>query len=202
MASSPPAGARTRAGRRRKTRARGSLSREEIIAAGLKIARNDDLRRLTMQRLGDELGVTAMAIYSHFRGKQELVDGILDHFVRDADVTGHGTDPRRWRLWIRRTFHAMYRALAETPGVLPFVASDEGLRFGPAAMATLDETLGVLRAAGFSKRQAAEIYTTALALALGWAMLASAGELAAAIDAPDLFESGLRRYLGSIEPRS
>ena len=145
------------------------------MVAGLAIARGDNLQRLTMERLGRELGVTGMAIYRHFRDKQELIDGILDHFVREADVTGHGTDPRDWRLWIRRTYHAKYRALADTPGVLPFVASRVGWRFGPAAMATLDETLAVLGDAGFSRREAAEVYTTALALALGWATLESNG---------------------------
>lgn len=153
-----------------------------------------------MQRLGDELGVTAMALYSHFRDKQELVDGILDRFVREADVTGHGTDPRHWRLWIRRTFLAMYRALASTPGVLPFVARSEGLRFGPAAMAALERTLGVMADAGFSRRRAIEIYTSALALALGWAMLESARPRAAETGARAHFESGLRSLLDSFEP--
>ena len=157
----------------RRSRTRGSLSRAEIVGAGLRIAREDDLRRLTMERLGRELGVTGMAIYRHFRNKQELVDAILDHFVREADVTGHGTDPNDWRLWMRRTYHAMYRALADTPGVLPFVASRTGWRFGPAAIATLEATLGTLRDAGFDRREAAEVQTTSLALAIGWAMLES-----------------------------
>lgn len=178
-------------------RPRGSLSREEIVAAGLRIAREDDLRRLTMDRLGRELGVTGMAIYRHFRDKQELVDGILDHFVRAADVTGHGTDARDWRRWMLRTYRAMYRALAETPGVLPFVASGASWRFGPAATATLDETLAVLRGAGFGRRDAAEVHTMALAVAVGWATLSSDGPVASS---EKLFERGLARYLDAVTP--
>lgn len=125
-----------------------------------------------MQRLGDELGVTGMAIYRHFRNKQELVDGILDHFTREAAVTSHAADPADWQAWVRETFSAMNRALAETPGVLPFVASSEAWRFGAAATEVTEETLGVLQAAGFTRRAAAEIYWTALSLAVGGATLA------------------------------
>ncbi len=194
-----------------RTRRRGSLTRDEILAAGLRIARRDDLRRLTMQRLGDELGVTAMAIYRHFHSKSELLDAMLDRFVREAAVTDHGTDPRDWRLWIRRTAAAQYRALADTPGILPFVASSQSWRFGPAAAAVFEAAQGVLRGAGFRRRDAIEIHGTVLALAVGWATLESGGGLAgqpagplvaepAALSSAALFERGLDRYLGALEP--
>lgn len=175
--------------------ARGRLSRREIVAAGLRIAREDDLRRLTMQRLGADLGVTGMAIYRHFRDKQELIDAILDHFVREAAVTAHATDRADWRLWLRRTCDGMYRALADAPGVLPFVASGTGWRFGPAAMATLREALGVLREAGFDPKLAMEIYTTLVALVVGFATLGSP-------DAPTgaTFERALGRQLDALTP--
>ena len=79
-------------------RPRGSLSREEILEAGLLIARRDELTRLTMKKLATELGVTPMAIYRHFENKAEVIDGVLDLFVRDAAVTEHGAsgDPDEW----------------------------------------------------------------------------------------------------------
>jgi AcrR family transcriptional regulator len=136
-----------------------------------------------MARLGDELGVSAMAVYRHFASKDELIDGILDHFVQTADVVGHGTDPRAWRLWLRRTTVAQYHALADTPGVLPFVATSRGWRFGPAASRVREQTLAVLRDAGFGSREAAERVTSLLALAVGWATIeADASGLERAID--------------------
>ena len=168
-------------------RTRGSLTRDEILAAGLRIAREEDLGRLTMKRLGDELGVTAMALYRHFRNKSELIDGILDRFVHEAAVTAHGPDAMDWEAWLLRTCQAQYRALAETPGVLPFVAANSGWRFGPAALATIDETLGTLLAAGFDRDTAVEIQTTTLALAIGWATLDSGGVTA---DDPEGAEAG------------
>lgn len=191
----PPAGPRVDGASRQPRRVRGSLSRDEILAAGLRIAREDDLRRLTMQRLGKQLGVTGMALYRHFRNKQELVDGILDHFAREAAVTAHATDRASWRLWLRRTCHGMYGALADAPGVIPFVATSSGWRFGPAALATMDEALAVLREAGFEPRLAVEIYTTLLALVVGFATLGGA-------DAPTrvVFEHALDRTLDALDP--
>jgi hypothetical protein len=89
----------------------------------------------------------------------------------------------------------MYRALAEAPGVLPFVATGTGWRFGLAALATMDEALGVLRDAGFDPKTAMEIYMTLLALVVGFATLGSP-------DAPtgETFERALGRHLDALSP--
>lgn len=188
-------------------RARGSLSRAEILGAGLRIAREDDLRNLTMKRLGDELGVTAMAIYRHFPNKGEVVEGILDRFVREADVTGHGIDAADWRAWTRQTALRQYRALAMTPGVIPFVATSSAWQFGAAAMSTMEESLGVLEGAGISRASALEIQLNALAMAVGWATLGAKGQ-GASEDAPQpslpnaerILTQGLTKYLDSVAP--
>jgi TetR/AcrR family tetracycline transcriptional repressor len=170
----------------------------------LRLARAGDLRTLTMKRLGDELGVTAMAMYRHFPNKGEVIEGILDRFVREADVTGHGVDPADWRAWATQTALRQYRALSSTPGVIPFVATSSAWQFGAAARSTMDEALGVLEAAGFSKPAALEVQMNALAMAIGWATLGATPSGAtsgtAAIDPVGVFERGLAEYLGSLAP--
>ena len=155
-------------------RPRGSLSREEILEAGLLIAKRDELTRLTMKKLAEELGVTPMAIYRHFENKAEVIDGVLDLFVRDAAVTLHeaSEDAEDWRRWMLLTFGKMFTALVETPGVMPFLSTAS--RFGPAAMAALEAILGVLRRAGMSERQAVDIFAVMCAYTIGAAGLASA----------------------------
>ncbi len=155
-------------------RPRGSLSREEILEAGLRIAKLDELTLLTMKKLADELGVTPMAIYRHFENKAEVVDGVLDFFVRDAAVIEHEAsgDPGDWHRWILLTFGKMFGALSETPGVMPFLSTAS--RFGPAAMAALDATLGVLRRAGMSEREAVDTFAVLCAYTIGSAGLATA----------------------------
>jgi AcrR family transcriptional regulator len=154
-------------------RPRGSLSREEILEAGLLIARREELTRLTMKKLAAELGVTPMAIYRHFENKAEIIDGVLDFFVRDAAVTEHEASdkPEDWRRWLAFTFGKMFAALVETPGVMPFLSTTS--RFGPAGTAALDATLGVLRRTGMSKRQAVDTFAVMCAYTIGAAGLAT-----------------------------
>ena len=170
--------------------------REEILEAGLLIAKRDELTRLTMKKLADELGVTPMAIYRHFTNKAEIIDGVLDLFVRDAAVTEHEASekPEDWQRWLLLTFGRMFSALVETPGVMPFLSTAS--RFGPAAMAALDSTLGVLRQAGKSEREAADTFAIMCAYTIGAAALASAWR--AAEDQRDS-EEGLRQMRLSIE---
>jgi AcrR family transcriptional regulator len=167
------AGTGTRAAAAPRKRPRGSLSREEILEAGLLIARRDELTRLTMKKLAEELGVTPMAIYRHFENKAEVVDGVLDLFVRDAAVTEHeaSAKPEDWRRWMLLTFGKMFDALVQTPGVMPFLSTAP--RFGPAAMAALDSSLAVLQQAGMSRRRAAETFALMSAYTIGAASLAS-----------------------------
>ncbi len=166
-------------------RPRGSLSREEILEAGLLIAKRDELTRLTMKKLADELGVTAMAIYRHFENKAEVIDGVLDLFVRDAAVTEHAAsdDPEDWRRWLLLGFGKMFTALVETPGVMPFLSTAS--RFGPAATAALDAILGVLRKAGMSERQAVDTFAVMCAYTIGAAGLASTWKDTPGVDDPD-----------------
>ncbi len=183
-------------------RARGSLSRGEILEAGLLIAKRDELTRLTMKKLAEELGVTSMATYRHFQNKAEVIDGVLDLFVRDAAVTEHEAieDPEDWRRWMLLTFGKMFTALVNTPGVMPYLSTAS--RFGPAAMAALDATLGVLRRAGMSKRQAVDTFAVMCAYTIGAAGLATT--LKAADGAGDPDEEDWRQMRHSIEsaPRS
>ena len=152
-------------GRRAETRVRGSLSRDEILDAGLRIAREGDLRSLTMQRLGDELGVTPMAVYRYFQNKDEIVDGVLDRFVEASTVTSHADPTDSWQEWLRVTFAGMRTSILSTPGVLPLLGTSSSMGHG--AMSVLNEVLEVLRGAGFSRESAAEAFFTLMGFTLG-----------------------------------
>jgi AcrR family transcriptional regulator len=131
--------------------------------------RRENLDNLTLKKLADEFGVTPMAVYRHFRNKAEIVDGVLDLFVHEAAVTDHegAAHPEDWQRWIRLTFAAMRRALIETPSVIPLLGTSYS--FGPGAMAVLEETLGVLRNAGFSQSAAVEAFLTLASYTIGGA---------------------------------
>ncbi|MCZ6465488.1 MAG: TetR/AcrR family transcriptional regulator C-terminal domain-containing protein [Proteobacteria bacterium] len=146
---------------------RTALSRDAILDASLRIARRDDLARLTMKKLADELDVTPMAIYRHFQNKAELLDGVLDRFVAASATTrpARSAAASDWRAWLRLTFGAMRRALLETPGVMPFLGTS--YRLGPGALEVLEESLDVLREAGLDRRSAVEAFLSLMSFTLG-----------------------------------
>ena len=200
MTRAAPAKRAARRSRTAPSSPRPALSRDAIADAGLRIAREGELEHITMARLAAALGVTPMALYRHFRSKSELVDAILDRFVREAAVTAHGAPKSDARTWLAGTFGAMHRALVATPGVMPYLAS--GWRFGDAARAVLDEVLGVLHAAGLSRRAAAEAMTTLLSFTIGSAGLAAAWQRGAppdlAADAPPERRRRLRSRFAAV----
>jgi AcrR family transcriptional regulator len=151
---------------------RGRLSASAIAATGLVLARDRDLRCLTVKNVADALGVTPMALYRYFPGKAELLAAILDRFVREADVTGHGVDPQDWRAWLGASFGAMHAALLETPGVLSLLVEEN--RFGWASLEVMDRILGVLHSAGLDEAEATETFALLMGHTLGSAALESA----------------------------
>jgi AcrR family transcriptional regulator len=52
---------------------RGGLSTERIVAAAIKLADADGLEAVSMARVAERLGFTAMALYRHVSGKDELL---------------------------------------------------------------------------------------------------------------------------------
>ena len=39
-----------------------------------------------MRRLGQELGIEAMSLYTHIRGKEDLLDGMVDAVVAEIPI--------------------------------------------------------------------------------------------------------------------
>lgn len=72
--TSPPARPRGRPALRRTT----PLERDDIVEAALAIVRKEGLEAVSMRRLANELGVTAMALYHHFPDKPALMSAMVD----------------------------------------------------------------------------------------------------------------------------
>jgi AcrR family transcriptional regulator len=71
---------------------RPRLDRQRILDAAERIASTEGVGKLTMRRIGAELGVDPTAIYRHFRNKQEMLIGLADRLfgtVPPLDETLH-----------------------------------------------------------------------------------------------------------------
>ena len=116
----------------------------------------EGLEALSTRRLGDELGCEAMSIYHHFPSKAYLMDALVDMMLTEARV--ELLPEWGWLERLRRTAHG-FRAMAlEHPKFFPYFAVHR--LNTPAGVAYIDGVIGILRAAGFSDRDAATHFRT------------------------------------------
>ncbi|MGN6791442.1 MAG: TetR/AcrR family transcriptional regulator [Streptosporangiaceae bacterium] len=137
---------------------RTKLSRAAVVSRALELADNDGLDALTIRRLATELGVTPMALYWHFRSKEELIAGLADRVwgeIRtDVDRTSHWSDQLRMML---ESLIDVLRAHSSASALL--LASE---KLGPSHWQATETTLDILRDAGFDAKHASEIAKSAL----------------------------------------
>lgn len=89
-----------------------SLSRESIVETALRIADSRGLGHLTIRAISTELGVGTMSLYSYFRSKDELLDGLADYVLGQFELPEYQAQetPERaireiahaWRITMRR----------------------------------------------------------------------------------------------------
>jgi AcrR family transcriptional regulator len=102
------------------------LDRETILAAAQRIVGSEGLKKLTMRRIGTELGVDPTAVYRHFRSKDELLDRLAERmFSTEPAVKPTQSWQDQLRAHARHAFER-YRAhpdlgvlLARQPDLLP-----------------------------------------------------------------------------------
>ena len=77
------------------------LSKAAVVERGLAVADAEGLDGLTIRRLAADLGVTPMALYWHFRSKEELLDGLAERLWSEIDVIVDPVVP--WPAQLRTT---------------------------------------------------------------------------------------------------
>jgi AcrR family transcriptional regulator len=80
---------------RRRRGPKPRLTVEEIARTAVRIADGEGLAALSMRRLADLLGVTAMSLYTYVPGKAELIDVMVDAVLGEAATDQ--SQPAGWR---------------------------------------------------------------------------------------------------------
>jgi AcrR family transcriptional regulator len=138
------------------TPARTPLSVDRIAAAALALIDRDGLDGLTMRRLGQDLGVEAMALYHHVPSKGRLLDAVMDRLVLGFDIPAPGSMPALERL--RHGVHSYRQIALDHPHAFPLLV---GRRFNSAgAFAVYERLLQVFAELGLSPAQAARWFRT------------------------------------------
>ena len=78
---------------------RANLDRATVIAAARDLLDDDGLAGFSMARLGERLGVTAMALYRHIRDRAELESAVVE-LVLD-DLTVEDSSKQAVAFWMR-----------------------------------------------------------------------------------------------------
>ncbi len=127
----------------------GSLTRERVLRAAVRLADEGGIESLSMRKLAQDLGVKAMSLYNHVANKDDLLDGIVDIVVSEIEVPNLGVD---WKTAMRRRAMSAHEVLLRHPwSTMPLVSR---VNVGPAMLRYVDATLGCLREAGFSLEMA------------------------------------------------
>jgi len=163
-------------GPRRGRGARAGLSREQVLAAAVQYADREGLSSLSMRRLGEELGVEAMSLYTYVSGKDDLLDGMVDAVFAEIELPGPRTG---WRNAVRRRTVSAREVLSRHPWATPLMNS----RSTPGAntLRHLDVVLGYFRRGGFTVAQTAHAISAVDAYLYGFALT----DVSLPFDTPD-----------------
>src|SRR5262249_50874841 len=107
----------------------------------------EGLDSVTIRRLAQELGVTPMALYWHFKNKDELLLGITDHVLAGVQATRDPADP--WLGQLRAMVDSLVAVMRAPPSLPALLQAVDKEQTASCARATND-VLELLSRAGFS----------------------------------------------------
>ena len=130
-----------------------------MVDRALALADKSGLDGLTIRKLATELGVTPMALYWHFRGKDELLEGLADRVWSEMDLTVDRSAP--WTEQVRGLLESLVRVLRSHSAAPQLVLQSEKLN-SKAKFDATELTLDILLTAGFSPQDASSAARAAL----------------------------------------
>jgi AcrR family transcriptional regulator len=149
----------------KRARHREPLTRERVLHAALRLADEGGLESLSMRKLGQELGVEAMALYYHFANKDEVIDGIVDLVFAEIHLPASGPG---WKTAMRERAISVRDALLRHRWAIGLMESRANP--GPAGLRHHDAMIGSLRAGGFDMAMAAHAYSVLDSYIYGFAL--------------------------------
>jgi TetR/AcrR family tetracycline transcriptional repressor len=137
---------------------RTRLSKRAVVDRALKLADADGLDTLTIRKLAQDLGVTPMALYWHFRSKDDLLEGMAEQVWGEIDVNVDPSVP--WWAQLQGGLESLLKALRAHPSAPQLVLEHE--KRNDAALRATEATLEILLGAGFHPQHASEIARSTL----------------------------------------
>lgn len=145
----------------------GTITREDIILAAVKVVRAGGYEQLTIRSLAGDLGVAPMSLYRHIRGKDDLLDEVVDRLLAAAwRPAAAGED---WQAWVIEAAARLRHFLVTQPAALHVYLRHPVV--SPAAIERMDAMMDVLRRTGADEATARRAYGAVHTYTIGFAAL-------------------------------
>lgn len=146
-----------------KRRARGSLSRPEILAVARQLIEMEGLQALTFPSLAEHLNSGASSIYSYFENKEALVAAVIDDVTTEMYLRLPGVGDGPWNEEVVAHFAAFRGLLQQTPvyrEVFSYQAQTlfHGSRMAPFILRRVEENLELFVRAGLTIDEAVSAF--------------------------------------------
>jgi TetR/AcrR family transcriptional regulator, tetracycline repressor protein len=124
-----------------------------IITAAIDLADRHGPDAVTIRRVASALDVTPMALYWHFRKKDDLLAGMVDWVFRQMDIsTAEGAG---WDEVLRSVLEAELTVLRRHPALASLMLSHEST--SESLLNVIEVALAALRRAGFTPTEAVQV---------------------------------------------
>ena len=159
------------------------LSKSAVAERALQLGDEEGLEAVTIRRLAQALGVTPMALYWHFKNKDELLMGIVDYVLTDLRADREAGDP--WPIQLRAMVEVLVTVMRKHPilaDLMPSVEKSEATSFSRAT----NDALALLSLGGFGVQEGYWVATYLLHGAIG--LVSAQPECPAAVPADQVDE--------------
>ncbi|WP_329485157.1 TetR/AcrR family transcriptional regulator C-terminal domain-containing protein [Kitasatospora sp. NBC_01246] len=143
---------------------RVGLTRDRVLRTALEAAGREGVEKLSMRRLGAELGVEAMTLYHYVPNKAALLDGLVELVLSAVRPSFEGPADQ-WPQRLREFAVALRAELLLHPGVIALVAT-RPVR-SSAALRAAEDAAAALGRAGIPPVRALRIVNAVSTLVLG-----------------------------------
>ncbi|MGW1208021.1 TetR/AcrR family transcriptional regulator [Streptomyces sp. NPDC002499] len=142
---------------------RKRLDRDALVATALALADAEGLGAVSTRRVAKEHDASPMALYRHFRDKDQILDALAERLLDDVRQPAVET-VASWDARLRDLLMALVAALRPHPAAAGLVVSR--ILASPSGLALVEQTLELLAAAGFDEESGAAAANYALCSAV------------------------------------
>lgn len=141
---------------------RTPLDRDRVIQGAIDVITANGVDGLTMRRVGQELGVEAMALYRYVSGREELLEAVVDSLLGGITDKVEAQGFESWQGYLQALAHEVRHVALANPAAFPLAATRHPeapwLRPPLRSIDVVEHFLATLTGAGFDDIAAVDAY--------------------------------------------